>query len=420
MQPPKLSLSPPRARVLRRPVWFLCALAWLSLSVFVAIEMARQVVAKQTQTFSGVLESQRTQVPLVLPAHVPLQTMLVAEGDHVTAGQKLARLDQASLRQLYQEASAALSLKEVERSCLQTALYSQLQRPMAVSQAATPGHSHLSDEYHNPAKLKDRVVDRCEGKKRSDLIAQQRLLQKRDSLKRQSLLAVEELVARAETTSPAVQKVLKIRAALERETLQSAIREIEFDIAQLKQSTRSKRQDALALLDAEITHLKTRQAYVKTLLSAPWLHAPAAGKLTHLRSLRAGSSSPEDQILARIQQGDTNDHVAYFDMPAAQAKLLPSGMPVLVSIAGFSLYDRQTEGQIIRTLYNGDVTGSTARVFVALPPERFEDTFSATLLETAKGTRSTLHVTLGQRSLAEVLRQAATSTFTATGLLSSL
>lgn len=400
MHLPKHKPGPPSTPALARIFWFGSATAVCALVASTAWTLSANIEGRQIQSYSGVFESDTNAVPLVLPAGVALEKMLVLEGQYVEAGQKLARLDQTLLRTLSQELQTSLALRQAEYACVRDAeaTPATAQPLMEESDATTPG---LQSETE-----RDALIEQCEAEKRVAHLAQKRLMHKRESLKRESALAVQELLARAKTMPAAVEDILTLRAALERETLQSAIREIEFDIATLKETLDAERLAKLSGITSDIKALEARLAETQALLSAPWLLAPTGGQVTQLRSFPLATTSPEDQVLARLFDADATGYTAYFDLPAAQAKYLPPGSAVRVSLASGSIRDRQAHGQIERTLYNSHLAQPTARVFVALDAAELDDASTAFLLATPRGTRSTLYVDQPAHSLQDVIRHA--------------
>ena len=414
MHLPKHNPGPPSTPALARIFWFGSATAICALVASAAWTLSANIEGRQTQSYSGVFESDTNAAPLVLPAGVALEKMLVLEGQYVEAGQKLARLDQALLRDLIHELHTSLALRKAEYACVvdtgsTTAGAQPL--PEASPEAASPPDEKPSVATTAPQSEteRDTLIRQCEAEKRVAHLAQQRLMHKRESLKRKSALAVQELLARAKTMPPTVEEILTLRAALERETLQSAVREIEFDIATLKATQDAERLAKLSGITADIKALEARLAETQALLSAPWLLAPANGQVTQLRSPPLATTSPEDQVLARLFDADATGYTAYFDLPATQAKYLPAGSAVRVSLAGGSIRARQAHGRIERTLYNSHLAQPTARVFVALDTAELDDASTAFLLATPRGTRSTLYVSQPAHSLQDVIRHGAGS-----------
>ncbi|MBO9478208.1 biotin/lipoyl-binding protein [Shimia sp. R11_0] len=401
MQHPKLDMRAPRFIMLRPLVWLIWSLLLCALLALSAWAFARHIPVTQSQHHIGQFESTAEVSPVVLPAGVSLAAMMVAEGAEVTQGQKLARFDQPRLRAAISETEAELARNTRHRACL-------LLGEGTLRSPTEPNRTPPLEDLRTEA-----LQAECLNLHHRHRLKQERLMHRRDSLRRESALAVEELLMRAKATQEPVRQILKLRAALERETLENLIRDLEFALASLQEDHHEIILQEVQQLESRADLLEQRLQTLTSQNESPWLRAPQNGQLVRLRDLTGSEPRNLDLVLAQVLQSGETRYEAHVDLPRAQAELLPIGTTLSMQLAGLPPAQRQLEGQVIDRSEAVAQTPGSMRLTLRFATTELPPMTQEALASLPAGTRSTLTVALPPQRLSDILRTVAAPIFTA-------
>ncbi len=365
-------------------MWFLWAVLAAALLALSAWGFARHFPVYAARSHKGTFESHIESIDLEVPAGLPLKSVLIREGDRVEAGDILARFDQVTLHQ--RTFALRNAVKEAQ------ALQACWREPPATAVLLT--HDAQST-----------ALARCRNRHRQDHLAREHLQYRRNGLRRETALAVQELISRAQNAPTSAQNILMLRAALERETLQSHIRAVEFDLALLIQQQEAARLREVARLETEIARLTSQLAALEDIARAPWLAAPRDGRIEHVRSLSHSSSGELPLTLAKIRIDSGQSYTARFVLPAAEAAALSPGDQLSVSLAGLPRFQTPVTGRIDELRPATPAHGrAETEVFLRFAPFSNQ---TAITDQIPAGAQSTLSVELPVQSLAEILQGSA-------------
>ncbi|MFY0662034.1 MAG: hypothetical protein JXR15_16185 [Shimia sp.] len=379
---PKLDLRPPRSLNPLQVMWVLWAVLATALLTISAWAFATRFPVNAARVASGAFESQTPTVDVVLPADVTLAEVLITNGDQVTSGQKVARLDQTALHRLLHNLRRDIANTSAAVACWR-----------AAGQPSPPGSPEANT-----------ALQACQNTKRQELLAREQLLHRRESLQRETALAVRELVLRAENTPPAIRNILMLRAALERETLQSLVRDVEFELAQLVQTQEAGRLAQVVALEAQTAALQTRVIELEEIAAAPWLYAPQDGRIERLRRMPDTAARAWDVTLAQIHNASPAAYQARFVLSMSEADALRSGDPLHISLAGIPHPHNRFPAHVqsISSINVGDVAAREVLVRLSNPGPQAQ----AALRTLPAGTRSTMQVELPMQRLGHILGSA--------------
>lgn len=380
---PKLDLRPPRSLNPLQVMWVLWALLATSLLVISAWAFATRLPVQAARSVGGTFESQTPAVDVVLPAGLTLSELLITNGDSVAAGQKLARLDQATLHTLLHALRQKLAVNAQATACWR--------------ETALPAPT--SGEEVDPA------LQSCHITKRQEQLAREQLMHRRESMQRKTALSMRELVLRAKNTPPSVSKILMLRAALEREALNSQVRDVEFELAHLVQTQEAGRLAQVVALEVEAAALLTRVVELEEIATAPWLFAPQDGRIERLRRLPKNTARAWDVTLAQIHTEAPDTYEARFVVPWPEAESLHVGDPLSVSLAGLPHPHNRFPAKIlaISTINVGNRPTREVQVRLSTTSRQEQNA----LRGLPSGTRSTMQVDLPAQRLGTILSGAA-------------
>lgn len=384
MHRPRLDLTPPHQVKALQGLWLLWAIFACCLLTISAWGFANQVAVLPAGIVNGSFEAQTPSVDVVVPAGLVVSDVLVTDGETVEKGQKLALFDQAALHRHIHEIQQDISVREFAQACWSS--------PYERAPTAK------IDSASSPAAL-----ETCRLTKQTEKLAQEQLIQRRQSLKRETALAVRELVLRAESTPSEVRNILYLRAALERETLNSVVRDVEFELAQLLTKQRDGHLQQHTRLETEINVLKTRLDALEANALKPWLEAPEEGLLARLRLAPRKSARDLNVTVAQIQRKQDKAYQARFVLSPAEVQRLQETQTMQVRLAGLPRSDNRIPAHIhaIRPLSGaGD---PRSEVIVHLSPDPHAKTV---LLSLPDGTRSAMQVALPPQHFGRLLQAA--------------
>lgn len=394
-----VDLRPPRRTSVFRVVWVIWATLACGLLVASGWVFAKQVPVLDTRQFSGVFEAKVKTVDLVLPAGVPLEMLSIQAGEHVNKGQKIAHFDQDKLRHSAAKLRSQLTLNALERACLLEVTTTAL--PVSPDRAPTIVTAQdLSSET---------VFQGCDNLHRSNELAREQLLHRRDVMRAETALKLRELMQRTQATPAEIQRILTLRAALERETLMAAIRNIEFELALLVATQKSEILSRVDALETQATALSDRLFVVESHANAPWLVAPRSGEVARIRDVSGATAHGADVVLAQIEADEITQYTAHFDLPADQARLVKTGHGLWVRLSGLPLSTPPLPAYVTAV---GHVTGQAFqaphnRIYVQIgrPGVPLQpDTLSALKYLQPGAARSAMTLTLQDTRLSAVLQ----------------
>ncbi|WP_372886674.1 HlyD family efflux transporter periplasmic adaptor subunit [Shimia sp.] len=401
MTAPAADLAPPRS--LRAAPWLWCGWALLCTLVLVAAAaiLSHRVGFADLHRYPGALAPRAGQTDVVLPAGIPVAGLLVAEGEPVTAGQRLVLLDEDRLRQRIEGLERALMLAAARRDCL-------LGQPVPKA-ADLPGTGLDADTDTDTGRALQAALEECTLIHRRNLLRRRQLIESRDALRQRAGLALQGLGALAPAPPDALSaRARALRLTLEKQRLDSALRQLEIALAVLVVD-----QD-LALL-REVAALQEHSARKAAELAAlerhaaqPWLIAPDSGRVRRLRPLSGQSSFAADMTLLQLGHEDRDTFEARVEVPAPQAGQMRIGDPVAIRLSGLALTMPPVAGTVARL---EDSPGRAApermmRVTVEIAPGRIADPLLreavTALLEAGRG-RATIALSGAPMTLLERL-----------------
>jgi len=378
---PRLDTPPTRQRIAPQGLWLLWAVFACCLLAISAWGLASQIAVLPARTVTGSFEAQTPTVDVVIPAGLLVSDILVGDGDTVEKGQKLILFDQVALHRQLQDIRSEIAARESAVACWSNT-YSHVSENAATALPAQP------------------QLQNCQLTKQQEQLAQEQLMMRRISLKRETALAVRELVLRAENTPLAVRNILILRAALERETLNSVVRDVELELAQLITTQKEGHLRHKARLKDEIAALENRRTALEDRVVRPWLEAPATGELARLRQTPQNTTRGVPLTIAQIQTGRQKAFQAGFLVSPAEAAQLQEGQPLQVVLTGLPYPHNRLDAHIDAIQLTGDTSEPQVKVTVRLaPPPKVK----TALYSLPNGTRSTMQVAMPPRSFTDLL-----------------
>lgn len=315
-------------------MWFFWALFASSLLVLSCALFADRITFADSRQFHGVFTPSQDTIDLLLPADVLLTEVVVQEGDIVAKSQRLAVFDQTRLMQRAAELRGDHLANTLQRDCLlnKEALHE-------------PDFAAIVNQQETRLSVQT-ALRSCRILHQENSLARHRLLERRSNLQTRSALAFQELLMRAQRTDDDVRQILKLRAALERQGIETEIREIELDLA-----TTITRQEAQ--LVTQVTSLKQQaQRLQETIVKLenfaknPWMTAPQPGRIARVRPLQPNQIFASDTVLVQLEMNQRDTHSTHIDIPWIQARSLETGDAVSVRLAGMQLFTPDLLGHI--------------------------------------------------------------------------
>ncbi len=410
MRPPNVDLQPPRRFQPRPLLWLGWATTCTALLGASAWALATQITVLPTQHHLGAFESRISSVPLVLPAGLPIESVLAQDGDQVQAGQRLASFDLKALERRREELTNRLSLNRTHRQCL---LHKTPKAPLSDRPIIEDAQSEPLRPDPAPLALRrDSTLLRCHNRHRLNQLARERLQHKRESLRRKTALSVQELLARAALAPSAFRPVLTLRAASEKEALASATREIEFDLAELKESQSEALWREIDALEMEALDIEAQLTQLNSYAENPWLLSPGTGRIHRLRKLDLTNPPQSGLVLAQILQPQDREFLITVDIPRAQAALMDVGDPLPIRLSGMGHVASQIAGTIEEISPGWDPSTDNALVQLALPRASLNIELLRLLDTVPDGARSSVEVSLPARKLGDILSGSVQATLT--------
>ena len=368
MKSPSNNALPRERSGWRRWLWLHFTVALAGVVGLTGVTLVNQVTVEGSRVYIGTVRPSTQFSHVMLPANVPLKTILVREGETVTAGQTVALIDSELLTARVAELRRDLLVRSSLRECL-------LNRNVV---AETGGE--LTDLDGETRLQVQTAMRECQVAHRENALRQRRLIDARDLLIAQmedadNTLALQSMTLR-ETKA---QRLLEAR--LERARAATRLARLELEISAM---ATDQERDLLARakqLESEARTVRLTLAAFEAQLKTPRLQAQQNGKIERVRGLRDGSVFLQDTVLMTLANVDGGLFITQFDLPPSVAGRIQEGDAINVFLNDGS--KAAVEGRVAEILPVSGGAGSdgAVRLRVDLPETDF-----ARLHESAKVT----------------------------------
>lgn len=307
----------------RRWLWLLWAgLTCGLLTASAALLTTRAIVTSQ-HSYPGVLRSSLRQMDVALPRAVPLEKLLVQEGETVKAGQTLAVYDTGLIAARLEEAERQILASNILRRCL--------------TSSAVPDSSDLSlDELDAETALQaERAASECAALLNRHDVQTRRVAQARQAVEAKYNERIRRLKSAAANLGEGDQRNrLAVQIAVERNALALQTGKLDLELAALQSDQEQEVLARLKALEESVARQRAIRSSLRQALDTPRLHAPMDGEVARLRDVDAGQSFPEPVTLVSLQDRDSYARTASFSMPSGEADALQPGDPVTLHLSG--------------------------------------------------------------------------------------
>ncbi|MFM2356785.1 MAG: hypothetical protein RLZZ528_2521 [Pseudomonadota bacterium] len=278
-------------------------------------------------TYPGTIRPALTPTPVVLPAGIPLDRVLVGRGDTVVPGQTLATYDLAEIAARRDALASDILAARLLRDCLSG---------LDVADPALLDRSGIDPDTRHRLRA---AVSACRretlasaraaethARARADLLDQQAL---QDRWLRLALLsALRDPGSRADRAG------LALSAAAAQLRLRMALHRIDHDRDRRLAAEGVALAGRIAALDDTIRQARTQLDRLRRAEAAPRLRAPHAGTVLRVRRLPEGSSADDPVGLLDIRAGGDPGFQATVDLPAEVAATLEPEAAVRFRVLG--------------------------------------------------------------------------------------
>ncbi|TCL01135.1 hypothetical protein BXY66_2444 [Shimia isoporae] len=311
--------APKRANP-RGAFWLGWAFSTASLLAISASLFSEAVRVPDVRRYEGHFEPAAARHNLVVPAQVPLEAVLVHEGEGVVQGQRIALLNQRMLEDKIEHMRVSQEINALERDCL-------------LNSSETPQSAiEASDALENLQA--QAALRRCGIHHQAHQVSREALLRERQALSYGAHLKYREAIERLRLTEPAVQRILSLRAEIERNALRTAIAEL--DIAIAEQVTQQEKETLAKVISLESVarDIDRSMSHLKSFSAAPYLTAPQSGHVARLRNLPLHEAFANDTDLVQLVSELPNTFNASVVVPVEEAEMLTRGAKMLVQFSG--------------------------------------------------------------------------------------
>lgn len=321
--------------------------------------LAGTITVPETKTFLGTITPNQQPTELLLPAGVPLKSVLVQRGDMVRTGQTLAVFDQVAMQARLDDIERRIKVSGILRSCL----LAHLERQDGIAKQDVDDASAENDP--ELSLLVRAAFADCAADKKADRTQKIRLERGLEILQEQLDLMNQKLamlLAGGERNSKSGgNEVLRAHAslsvAIERNEVSAKTQALTDQLDQLLLLQDKARLARIAALSKEVAGLLSEKAILNTYLASPRLYAPENGRINRVRPLQAGTSFATDETLIEVQNMTDSRFVASLKVPISQMSQLPIGTEVELSLSGFTTSGPALRGRIDRWLEGDSETG---------------------------------------------------------------
>lgn len=337
MSAPK-AVSLPRERGgWRRWLWASGSLiVGLGLASMVAMAFAK-VPAPSQRRFDGWLQPGARHVEIRVPAGLPLEAVLVEEGQHVTQGQTVALLDKAEIGASLQNLKRQRLVNSSLRTCL-------------LNKSATVSEPTEASELDEETRLQlGHATRSCRLVHNDHALRQRRLIEALKRLKAASRrLDLRASLASSQQGSSAEHRLKSVTIAMEQEQLNRKISELELQLSALITDQSTEILKEVSQLQNLATDLNREIANLEEYHTAPRIYAGQAGEITRLRGLQPGERFLQDAVLATLRVASEYRFRAYFNVPDEVLPTLNEGDLIELRLSNASAGDQTLTGTIAK------------------------------------------------------------------------
>ncbi|SLN61864.1 hypothetical protein PSA7680_03262 [Pseudoruegeria aquimaris] len=341
-----------------RLVMLIAALALVAAGAHFAWTETRSIRVADTGQYIGALQPVDAPVYVTLPAGVPLQTILVENGDTVRKGETVALVDRKELESAISEARFRL---EADRALMRC--FGQLSRPGG----RVPPSEGVAGSTA-PFRLLS-ALRRCEEADQSIQALEDKLAAKAQRLDTRVEIAQRRkklLVQAARNPElPISEREALAKAAIEADTeiadLEDArSRLLEEGEAELK-SRRLEIAEEFAALGESVRSAERQLRLMERFLESPRLTAPSDGEAQGVRTRSALAAPSEDLPLMRLSHPDPQAYDIRFRISEREAVYIPAGAQVRIVPMGAMHGRLPLTGTIsgFLPMSDGEATGDT-------------------------------------------------------------
>lgn len=321
----------------RRWLWASGSLiAGLGLASMVAIAFATVPVPSQRQ-FDGWLQPGARIVDIRVPAGLPLEAVLVEEGQVVSQGQTIALLDKTVIGNNLQDRKRQLSVNLSLRKCL-------LNKP-----AAPTVQTETSERDEETRLQLDQAANACRLTHNDHSLRQKRLIKALKRLKTASRrLELRASLVSSQEASTAEQRLKSVSIALEQEQLHHKISELELQLSALITDQKTEILNEVRQLQSRAADLSREIVVLEEYHASPRIHAGQAGEITRIRVVPQGEILLQGAVLATLRSASEHKFRAYFNVPDEVLPTLSEGDPIELSLSNFNVRQRALTGTITK------------------------------------------------------------------------
>ncbi|MCX7560504.1 biotin/lipoyl-binding protein [Sulfitobacter sp. F26204] len=321
-------------------------LIWTALLLFtllMGILVGSQLISVPSrQTYQGALVPAADPVPIILPAGVTLEAVLVTEGDHVDAGQTLATLDREKIKERLEDLDRGILVAGITRECLHH------------DSRETPLEDLLPNDLSQETRLAaESSLGACHDLHARAEVAQDRIAAERRVLQDQLDVATKHnrllLQIRPQTDA---QKIRQVEAAI---ALASRMNSFEARLTTLTLDERSQQletnvdlRNRMDKIMQEIEADIMERAQLSLLLNAPRLLAPVAGTIHRLRPIALGTQARASVPIMKVLSDSATQYLVHFTVPRPRVAHLPPGTPVSMLIRRMTDRPFRLHGQVTK------------------------------------------------------------------------
>ncbi|MCT8159557.1 hypothetical protein [Pseudoruegeria sp. SHC-113] len=322
-----------------------------------------------TGRYQGVLAPLNPPALVVLPAGIPLQTILVANGEAVSRGETVALVDTGELETAIQEARFRLETDRALMRCLGT-----LARP--------EGRVDLPEAFSTPSLNAPHpfrllsALRRCEEaaigldriheshtEKAAHLLERIALEEQRKALLVQSARNPARALADREALTRAA-----VLTDSNRADLAQALAQLHDEERLAIATERLAIAEAFAALGESVRVAEAQLRLMERFLDTPRLQAPASGVARNVRTQSALAAPPEDTPILRLEASDPQTYDVRFRLDEATALKVPLGSEVRILPMGAAPGRLPLTGEVTGFIPEYQTQASHTAVSGPVPP----------------------------------------------------
>ncbi len=264
---------------------------------------------------------------------LPIEEILVEEGDVVEAGEVMARLNDSKLQAQLKQAEASIAEAKARLSELRAGA-----RPQVIAQAKSDVSSARASVEQAKASFQraEQQLERNRMLAQEGAIAQDRL---------------DEIISQWKSRRSSLQQA------------KAQLRKAKQRLAELKAGARP---EAIAQAQAQLGNAKARKEEIRERLQDTEIVAPVAGKVAEKQVSIGELSSPSETLFTIIQNGRLEAHLK---VPETQLKEIRPGQTVKITSTGDRTLNLSGVVRTIRPMVEQDSRQATVKV--DLPKSEF-------------------------------------------------